>query len=344
MIAPPTGPLGSGIHGGVNSAIKFVERSLIDLNHSTNILCASGSRWHRDSLITLSGRFSESAQLINSANTVDITSDHLIHNYCEFVIKNANNYSGVINFSFDAPLVKLYKDVPSHFFQYLSMTSVNEEVELVLGEFAKKHPGKLGVLSEEQVDSFQDLSHKDCHIISGCIVLDHYEYNGSPGKNLAWVGRISPEKNLEIALEVANLVDRTLDIIGFKQDKKYWNHITRDYPKEGYNYHGFLETKELQKILGNCSALIHTSGSFEAMGRAIMEAQACGVPVISFAQGGPKSLIVDEVTGFLVHSTNEMKRAVEKLNLIERSACRHHAESNFSFGQFADRVKTWLNN
>jgi len=109
---------------------------------------------------------------------------------------------------------------------------------------------------------------------------------------------------------------------------------------------GFLSTDELQKELGQCRGLLNTPKWNEAYGNVVVEALACGVPVIAYKRGGPGEIIHHGQTGYLADPDNKknMLSYVEIIERINRKKCREWVEKNASTDIFAIKVVNWLNN
>jgi UDP-glucose:tetrahydrobiopterin glucosyltransferase len=82
----------------------------------------------------------------------------------------------------------------------------------------------------------------------------------------------------------------------------------------------------------------------EAFGNVVIEALACGVPVITYQRGGPAEIVRDGETGFWVEpdSITGLVNAIGRLDEIDRIACRRQAESDYSLTAFGDRFENWL--
>ena len=162
---------------------------------------------------------------------------------------------------------------------------------------------------------------------------------------LGWVGRVAPEKGLEDAVYVANELGEKLKVWGVKEDNNYATKIEQSFPKGTIDWMGFLSTNELQKELGKCRVLLNTPKWNEAYGNVVVEALACGVPVIAYKRGGPSEIIQHGQTGYLADpdDKNNMLSYVEIIEKIKRKRCREWVEKNASTDIFANKVVNWLN-
>jgi len=121
--------------------------------------------------------------------------------------------------------------------------------------------------------------------------------------------------------------------------------IENNFEKGIIQWKGFLPTIKFQEQLGQCRAFINTPKWNEAYGNVIVEALACGVPVIAYDLGGPGELIRNGINGFLVQPNDleGIKKAIELVSTIKRRNCRDWFEKNASNKVFAKRVENWIN-
>jgi UDP-glucose:tetrahydrobiopterin glucosyltransferase len=206
----------------------------------------------------------------------------------------------------------------------------------------ERYPDTFGVYSQAQADTFAFA--RQCQVLGSAIDLSLYQFNHYPGKSVAWLGRIAPEKALEDALAAVKLTDTPLKIMGRVQDQDYWQKICDDFPDAPMKYLGFLDTKKLQQELGQCRALLMTPRWIEAFGNVAIEALACGVPIIAYCRGGPSEIVRDGQTGFLVEPDNvaALARAIKEIPQINRLACRQQAETEYSLTALGDRFEAWF--
>jgi mannose-6-phosphate isomerase-like protein (cupin superfamily) len=90
------------------------------------------------------------------------------------------------------------------------------------------------------------------------------------------------------------------------------------------------------ELLGGAYALLHPINFAEPFGLSVVEAMACGTPVIAFAKGSMPEVIADGKTGFLVNSVDEAVAGLERVPELDRAACRRHVEAHFSADRMVD--------
>ncbi len=164
------------------------------------------------------------------------------------------------------------------------------------------------------------------------IPVKEFPYQEKPGNCLVFLGRITPEKGVEVAVEVAKKCGRKL-IIAAKVDEPL-----SDYAKKMLKL--FEDTpniefigqvgEEKKELLANACALLMPIQWDEPFGLVVIEALATGTPVIAFKRGAMPEIIEDGKTGFLVKTSQEMAYAVDKVMSLERSLCRKIVEQKFS--------------
>lgn len=167
---------------------------------------------------------------------------------------------------------------------------------------------------------------------------DLYQANIRPGKYLAFLGRISPEKRADRAIEIAKRSGLPLKIAAKVDvvDREYFNSQIRpllDHPL--IEYVGEIGEKEKNEFLGNARALLFPIDWPEPFGLVMIEAMACGTPVIAYPMGSVPEIINEGVTGLIVNSIDEAVCAVERVGSISRAACRRIFEERFSAGRMA---------
>jgi glycosyltransferase involved in cell wall biosynthesis len=165
------------------------------------------------------------------------------------------------------------------------------------------------------------------------------------GGYLAFLGRISPEKGLDraidiairagVKLKVAAKIDRA-DVDYFeKKIKHLLNHPLIEFI--GEIGHG-----EKADFLGNAAALLFPIEWPEPFGLVMIEAMACGTPVIAHPYGSVPEIVPDGVCGYFVRNTNEAVEAVKRIGEIDRRECRRHFELNFTTERMArEHVKLY---
>jgi len=158
------------------------------------------------------------------------------------------------------------------------------------------------------------------------------------GDYLAFLGRVSPEKGLDQAIEIAIRSGMRLKVAAKidRADLDYFEKkIKRLFEHPLVEFIGEIGHSEKRDFLGNAAALLFPIEWPEPFGLVTIEALACGTPVIAHPYGSVPEIIPDGVCGFHVHSIDEAVDAVNRIGEIDRRDCRRHFELNFTAQRMA---------
>jgi glycosyltransferase involved in cell wall biosynthesis len=167
---------------------------------------------------------------------------------------------------------------------------------------------------------------------------EQYKLRSQPGKYLAFLGRISPEKGVDRAIEIASKAGVPLKIAAKvdRADQEYFRSKIKpllDNPL--VEFIGEIGYPEKDEFLGNALALLFPINWPEPFGLVMIEAMACGTPVIAYPRGSVPEIIEEGRTGFLVNDTQAAARTVEHVSKISREECRQRFEERFSATRMA---------
>lgn len=153
---------------------------------------------------------------------------------------------------------------------------------------------------------------------------------------LLFFGRIHPDKGCAEAIAVARSLRRRLVIAGIVQDEEYFR--TQIEPQLGdfITFIGAVGAADRGEVLGGASALLHLINFAEPFGLSVVEAMACGTPVIARPLGSMPEIIMPKVNGFLVQNQAEAEQAVASCRLLDRRQVRASVEQRFSVDRMMD--------
>ena len=170
------------------------------------------------------------------------------------------------------------------------------------------------------------------------IRLDEFPFDVRGSDDLLFFGRIHPDKGAREAIAVAHATRRRLLMAGIVQDEGYHReHVAPALDGRDVIYTGPLGGGERLRALGSARALLHLINFDEPFGLSVVEAMACGTPVIATNRGSMPELIDHGVTGFLVGSMAEAIAAVDRIGEIDRAAPRRAVAERFTVERMADR-------
>ena len=178
--------------------------------------------------------------------------------------------------------------------------------------------------------------------------LEKYPFSEKSKESFICAGRIIQKKGTHIAIQGAKKAKVKLSIIGLaKKEEDYWKKKIEPYINENIEYKGMVSHSKVFEFYQNSKALLFPIQWEEPFGLVMIEAMACGTPVIAFNQGAVPEVIKDGKTGFIVDPLNKkgkpniegLVKAIKKIDQIDRKECRKHVEENFTIKKMVDNYE-----
>jgi glycosyltransferase involved in cell wall biosynthesis len=167
---------------------------------------------------------------------------------------------------------------------------------------------------------------------------DAFTFVDRPGDYLLFLARFHPEKGAHLAIEIAKRAGVPLKIAGIPQDKAYYDEqIAPHIDGDRVQMLGEVRGAARDELLGGALALVHMTTRPERFGLTLIEAMACGTPVLGAAMGSVPEIVVDGVTGFVCADVDAAVARMPDLASLSRSACREHVQTTFSTERMIDR-------
>lgn len=254
--------------------------------------------------------FRHLAHLFEQAGTFD-----LIHNQADFP---AHAFSGLV----DTPIVTTIHGFSSD--RILPMYApFQDRVQYVAISAADRHPAL-----------------RYAATIHHGIRLAEFPFDPVGSEDLLFFGRIHPDKGPAKAIAAARASGRRLNLYGIVQDEGYHAREVLPALDDGIRFHGVVGGAARLKALGSARALLHLIDFDEPFGLSVVEAMACGTPVIATRRGSMPEIVEDGVTGFLVGTPAEAVRAIERAAGIDRTRVRAAVAGRFTVERMADAYLT----
>ncbi len=168
---------------------------------------------------------------------------------------------------------------------------------------------------------------------------DLYHFNEQPDDYLVYIGRLSPEKRVDDAIDIATKAQRRLIIAGKVDptEKKYFETELRPLLDNPFvEFIGEIAERKKEELLSQAAAFVFPIDWPEPFGLVMIESMACGTPVIARSRGSVPEIIDPGVTGFLTRTTADAVRAVHRLDTIDRHRCRATFESRYTVETMTD--------
>jgi glycosyltransferase involved in cell wall biosynthesis len=171
---------------------------------------------------------------------------------------------------------------------------------------------------------------------------DLFSYNETPEDYVLFIGRLTHNKGAHIAIEACTKADIPLRIAGKSYEPEgYWHkEIEPHINGKTIRYFGEVSLQEKIPLIQNAKAVVFPVLWNEPFGYVLIEAMACGTPVIAFPNGSVKEIVRDGVTGFWVNDADEMAEALKKIDTIDRKKVRQRAEQFFSLKTMIDHYSS----
>lgn len=198
----------------------------------------------------------------------------------------------------------------------------------------------LVAISESQVKPVPEMP--IAGVVYNGLNMENYPFSDTDQGYLLFVGRISHEKGVHFAVEVAQYLNMQLIIAAklesnHKPDVEYFKqYIEPRIDGERIKWVGEVDETERNKLMSKARCILHPTSWREPFGLTLIEAMACGCPVVAFGRGSIRELVSQGKTGFVVEDTEEMVEAVKNIQVINRSDCRRHALDNFNHQRMTD--------
>jgi len=169
------------------------------------------------------------------------------------------------------------------------------------------------------------------------IPIEHFPFDATGSDDLLFFGRMHPDKGAAEAIAAAHASGRRLMMAGIVQDQGYFDRsVAPAIDGDRIQFIGAVGGADRARMLGAAQCLLHLINFEEPFGLSVIEAMACGTPVIACNRGSMPELIDHGVTGFLVDSVEEAVAAIDRIGEIDRAACRAAVMERFTVDRMAD--------
>ena len=326
-IAPLAESCPPQLYGGTERIVSYLTEELVDQGHDVTLFA--------------SGDSNTSAELISCAEMglrlnpkiVDPIPHHIM--MLEEVRRRAHEFD-VLHFHIDVLQFPIIRD-----FADKTVTTLHGRLDLHdLGKFYSAFPYvPLSSISHDQRKPLPKTTNWAGNVYHG-LPKDILSFSARPkGGYLAFLGRISPEKRPDRAIEIASRAGLPLKIAAKvdKADQAYWYEKIEPMIKATPNVEYIGEIGEHQKarFLGDALALLFPIDWPEPFGLVMIESMACGTPVIAFDCGSVPEVIDEGVSGYVVKSIEEAVAAVSRIRDLDRAEVRRAFQNRFTAGRMA---------
>jgi UDP-glucose:tetrahydrobiopterin glucosyltransferase len=343
FVSTPVGPIGSGAGGGVETNLQQLTPLLASRGHEVGVVAPAGSRID-DPRVTVHGVDGVLPTYATNADRRTIAPydpDGMVERMWARADRVQRDYDVIVGLTYDRWSFDVTSSLRTPVGHVVSLASQIDETDRALGRLLATRHDTIGFCSRAQAATFGVRAvHVDQVLFGGVDTARFGVGRIQPAERLAWVGRISSEKNLADAVAVASAVGMPLDVLGALQEPDELARAIAAHPLADVAYHGFRSQAQVAAVLATCTAMLMTHSWVEAFGNTAIESLATGTPVVAYAVGGPTEVVEDGVSGFLVPAgdVGAMTSAVRAVATLDRRSARARAEQ-LSLKRFADRYE-----
>ncbi len=205
----------------------------------------------------------------------------------------------------------------------------------------KKRDSRLFILEKFKNNNFVTISNSQkkssrvkikARTIYNGIRIEEFNFNPKPKDHFIWCARIDKYKGIENAIKIAKRAKVKLVLAGRLDpgQKGYFEKNIKPHLGKQIKFIGEYSREEKSNFFGQAKALLYPIEWHEPFGLNMVEAMACGTPVIAFKMGSVPEVVKDGKTGFVVKNINEAVKAVKNIDKIKREDCRKWVEENFT--------------
>jgi UDP-glucose:tetrahydrobiopterin glucosyltransferase len=343
LVSSAVGALGDGATGGVTELVMNTASELCRRGYRVDILAAEASRYAGPArLIGLTGQYQPTIVGAADDSCYPIVPSSLLAHYWQYAQAHQREYGAIINFCHDWLPYYLTPFIQTPVLHQANLADIHKAVTQQIQAVAGRYGHRVGTLSRAQAAAL-GIEGKTFHCGVG-IDMAHYPFNPVPEKgSLIWCARISPEKGLEDAAAMAQRAGKHLVVCGYMQDAAYFERIQAQYGSV-MEYKGFLGKQELVQAMGKAEALLATHKWVEAFGVVVIEALACGTPVITYNRGAPAEIVAHGQSGFVIPADDigQGVAHLARLPELRREQCRRACTEHYSLVSYGDRIEAWL--
>ena len=315
-------------YGGTERVVSYITEELVRRGHDVTLF-ASGDSCTRATLVPVIER----AERLN-ASTFDLCWTEAVREL-DMVAARADDFD-VIHCHVD------YLAFPmAHLLRTPTVHTLHGRLDLPQLQTLYRHFNDVPLvsISDAQRRPLEPLGVRWAGTVYHGQPLARYPLGDGGGDYLAFLGRCSPEKQLDVAIEIARRVGMTLRIAVKvdAKDREYFERVIEPQLDDPLiEFIGEIGDDDKADFLGNARALLFPIDWPEPFGLVMVEAMACGTPVVTRPCGAAPEVVKHGRTGFVVDSLVELVEAVKRIDEIDRAECRRHVEKRFSVARMAE--------
>lgn len=319
LLAPPWVPVPPPSYGGIEQVVATLAAGLVERGHDVVLVAAPGSAIPGaevvSPLVSLPGIIGEPA-----ADWRHVLAGMEVLRGCDVVIDHSGPLGALLTSGLDLPALHV-----TH--------GPLEAVPTEIYEGVSRHSPRLRLVAISEAQRTLAPSLPFAGVCHNGMDLDAAPFRARPDGYLAFLGRMSPEKSPADAIRIARAAGLPLLIAAKCREPAEHEYFARHVAPElgpGVVWLGELDAAGKYALLAGARALVFPIAWPEPFGMVMIEAMACGTPVLATARGSVPEVVADGVTGFVRETPDELIDAVARISEIDRRACRRWVAERFS--------------
>ena len=307
-------------YGGTERVVSYLTEELVRLGHEVTLFASGDSQ-------TAARLVAPCPRALWQDESCRETLPHHVR-LMEMVFRDSSRFD-VIHFHCDYLHFPLLRRVPCASVTTLHGLLHGPDLRRLFEEYAEV---PLVSISDAQRQPFPRMNWQAT--VPHGLPRDCHTFRGQPGGYLAFLGRMSPEKRLDRAIAIARRAGLRLKVAAkiYPEERDYFTRVIQPLLDESHSWVEFIGEvggADKDRFLGEALALFFPIDWPEPFGLVMIEAMACGTPVVAWRNGSVPEIVEDGVTGFVVDSLDEAVRAVGRLGELRRHDCRAVFEQRY---------------
>lgn len=331
QIAPLWIPVPPRTYGGIELMLSLLTEELVARDYDITLFASGDSKTEAEMIVA-----TEKALWLRK----DLRSPHAVVTRLLKMVYDRRKQFNLIHNHFDFFMFPLLmsNDCPP------VLTTLHRPIDEELARVARSFPKmKFCAISNDQRKSAEEKGLRIVDVVHNGIKVQDYPYNDEPEEYFMYLGRLNKDKGVTEAINAAKEARVKLIVAGNVAGGEEWNYFLHEVQPllndEGIQFVGQVGFEQKVNLVGKAKAILFPIDRREPFGMVMIEAMACGTPVIAFNRGSVPEVIVNKKTGFIVKDRTEMIEAIKKIDIIKRKDCRVHVEQNFTLKQMVDKYE-----
>lgn len=333
MLAPLVTPIREPQQGGPQAVVADLAAGLTARGHQVDVFAARGSSIPGASVIDTGVESEGLAASLFRHNRPAVAGPEVSQAFARaYRLVSRDRYDVVHGHAFDAPAILLGTEIDVPLIHTLHLPPDPTIASALRAASLSRRGPVVASVSRSSAELWSRYVRIDAILKNG-VPLDRIPWSRVGGEGALFAGRFSSEKGALEAVEIAQMAEVALTLIGNPYDPTYFSQLQeRCHSEPLVTLESSVPRDELWARMRTSSVVLCPSRWDEPFGLVAAEAQAAGTPVVAFARGGLVEVVADQVTGALIADGNleAAAAAVLRAGSFERTACRRHAEAKLN--------------